>query len=148
MCQSLHNSTVLPAAKKNIPRTIGISNLVEEGSPLLSILTLDAVICQPFSVRRPSKKKKISDFQDLNQGPKSRLQSSRHYTTIPPPFFRRHKYYIPTYLQARCVSCRVSFDQLGCVRLPRPVRVHRLPQKLGLRVAAPIVRVECGRGVG
>jgi hypothetical protein len=34
--QSLHNSSGLPAAKKNIPRTIGISNLAEEGSPLLS----------------------------------------------------------------------------------------------------------------
>jgi hypothetical protein len=54
------------------------------------------------------RQKKNCDFWDLNQGPKSRLQSSRHYTTIPPPFFRRHKYYIPTYLQARCVSCRVS----------------------------------------
>ena len=30
-------------------------------------------------------KKQISDFWDLNPGPKSRLQSSRHYTTTPPP---------------------------------------------------------------
>ena len=52
-----------------------------------------------------SVKKKISDFWDLNPGPKSRLRSSCHYTTAS---LRRHKYYIPTYLQARCVSCRVS----------------------------------------
>jgi hypothetical protein len=44
-------------------------------------------------------------------------------------------------------ACNFCPDQLGCVRLPRPVRVHRLPQKLGLCAAAPIGRVECGRGV-
>ena len=45
-------------------------------------------------------------------------------------------------------ACNFCPDQLGCVRLTRPVRVHRLPRKLGLLAAAPIVRIECGRGVG
>jgi hypothetical protein len=66
-----------------------------------------------------------------------------------PPSHRGHKYYTifgaNTHSDAACNFCP---DQLGCVRLPRPVRVHRLPRKLGLRAAAPIVRVECGRGVG
>jgi hypothetical protein len=52
---------------------------------------------------------------------------------LPATSCRGHKYYIPSYLQARYVSC---LQRLGCVRLPR---------KLGLRAAAPIVRVECGR---
>ena len=40
---------------------------------------LSTIFC-PSSV-----KKQISDFWDLNQGPKSRLQSSRHSSASPPP---------------------------------------------------------------
>ena len=85
-----------------------------------------SVVCQ---------KKLISNFWDLNQGQKSCLQSS--------PLLR-----LSTTSRAACNFCP---DQLVCVRLPRPVRVHRLPRlprKLGLCAAAPIVRAECGRGLG
>ena len=37
-----------------------------------------------WKVLQPQKKKLICYFWDLNQGPKSRLQSSRHSTTSPP----------------------------------------------------------------
>jgi hypothetical protein len=39
------------------------------------------------------KEKLISDFRDLNQGPKSRLQSSRHSTMSPPPSQRPYILY-------------------------------------------------------
>jgi hypothetical protein len=98
------------------------------------------------------KKKLISDFRDLNQGPKSCLQSSRHPTTFPPtPSEAINIIYHPTCFGGNSHSdaaCNFCPDQLGCVWLPRPVRVHQLPRKLGLRAAAPIVRVECSRGVG
>ncbi len=55
---------------------------------------------------------------------------------------------VVTAISAIVPAAVVAADQLGCVRLPRPVRVHRLPRKLGLCAAAPIVRVECVRGVG
>jgi hypothetical protein len=101
------------------------------------------IICQGISVRRPSTKKQLAIFGiwDLNPRPKCRLQSSRHSTTSPsPPATAIYIIYQP--------ACNFCPDQVGCVRLPRPVRVHRLPRKLGLRAAAPIVRVERGRGVG
>jgi len=108
-----------------------------------------------------SVKKKIGDFWDLNQGPKSCLQSLRHSTTTPlPPQDAIHIIYHLT-AGALCelprlfggnshsdAACNFCPGQLGCVRLPRPVRVHWLPRKLGLHMAAPIARVECGRGVG
>jgi hypothetical protein len=120
-------------------------------------------ICQGISVRRPSTKKQLAIFGiwDLNPGPKCRLKSSHHSTTSPPPPQQPCILYtnLPAGLQCELprlfggnshsdAACNFCPDQLGCVWLPRPVRVHRLPRKLGLRAAAPIVRVECGRGVG
>ncbi len=49
---------------------------------------LSTIFC-PSSV----KEKLISDFRDLNKGPKSRLQSSRHSTMSPPPSQRPYILY-------------------------------------------------------
>ena len=106
--------------------------------------------------------KTISDFWDLNPGPNSLLAivASLHHL---PATSSRAIIIINSNLPAGALcelprlfggnshsNAAFNFcpDQLGCVQLPRPVRVHRLPRKLGLCAAAPIVRVECGRGVG
>ena len=107
-------------------------------------------------------KKTNQRFLGFEPGTKISLAIVTSLLRLPTTSRRDHKYYIPSYLQVRCVSCRVSLaatqthdaacnfcpDQLGCVRLPRQVWVHWLTRKLGLRAAAPIVRVECCRGVG
>ena len=113
---------------------------------------LVSVICQPISVRRPSKKMRFLGFELGTKISLAIIASLHHpplilYTILPagamcelPRLFGGN-----SHSNATCNFCP---DQLGCVRLPRPVRVHWLPHKLGLRAAAPIVRVECGRGVG
>ena len=105
--------------------------------------------------------KQISDFWDLNRD--QNLACNRRVTPPPPHHLRQRPKILYTILPAGTLcelprlfggnshsdaACNFCPDQLGCVRLPRPVRVHRLPRKLGLCAAAPIVRVECGRGVG
>jgi hypothetical protein len=57
-----------------------IPQLHYQGIVWLGCCYLSTNFC-PSSV----KKNKISDFRDLNPGPKSRLQSLRHFTTTPPP---------------------------------------------------------------
>jgi hypothetical protein len=53
----------------------------KELGPIFNLMLL--FVNQFLSVVR--QKKQISDFWDLNPGPKSRLQLPHHYTTTPPP---------------------------------------------------------------
>ena len=74
------------------------------------------------------------------------ILASLHH--LPATFLNSHIYYTNLPAGALCELPPKPPVIFARVRLPRPVRVHRLPRKLGLRAAAPIVRVECGRGVG
>ena len=104
-----------------------------------------------FCLSSVKKKMRFLGFEPETKISLTFVASLHHHPTTS---LRRHNYNIPTYLQACCVSClfggsgnshsdaACNFcpDQLGCVWLPRPVRV---------RSAAPKDRVACGcPGVG